>query len=322
MGPLPGYFPYFIASCKKNPSVRFVIVNDSIDKSILIENVQYIKMSMNELSTVFSEKLSAEFSLTNAWKINEFKPCFGLVFNDLLVNYDFWGWCDIDIIWGNLRTFLTENLLTDYDVITSKLNWTAGHFTLFRNTQSINSLFLNNPKVIALLQSPIYYAFEESCQRWQGKLFSLETLIDNNMPVSMFDIVKNADKEGKIKAFFKDLIREHPQPINYIYEDGKLTDLENREEFMYYHLITVKKIWRFFIPAYTDIPTRFFITPPGIISEKDRQFSMIWKLRMAYSCAQGIWKSVKKQTLREFFSKVGKELSVIGNEKSPSLPAQ
>jgi len=31
----------------------------------------------------------------------------------------FWGYCDIDLIFGNIRAFMTDELLNEYDIIKS-----------------------------------------------------------------------------------------------------------------------------------------------------------------------------------------------------------
>ena len=50
--------------------------------------------------------------------------------------YDFWGWCDIDIIFGNIRNFITETLLNEYDKIGS-----LGHCVLIRNSDKMRTMY-------------------------------------------------------------------------------------------------------------------------------------------------------------------------------------
>lgn len=302
MGPLPNYFGMYVASCKKNNSFNFIVINDTIAQSSVDGNIQYIKWSLQDLNNFSSKRLNENINLKSAWKINEIKPLFGLIFKEDLAKFDFWGWCDLDIIWGDLRKFLNDELLSRYDVITSKVNWTAGHFTLFRNNAICNNLYARFNGVIELLNSPTYYAFEECCHRWNGVIYTFEELQNKKLPISMFDIVKRAENTGEIRAHFKDIIREHPQAINYTYKNGTLMDLDKMEEFMYYHLITVKKIWRFYIPSYSDQLVDLRITPFGIRSENEAPF--VWKIKRAISCSKGIWKSVKKQSLKEIVGKL------------------
>lgn len=302
MGPLPNYFGYYVSSCKRNKTVDYVVINDTIQSSYQDENIQFLKMNLEEFNSFASNILKQGIHLNSAWKINEIKPLFGNIFKDLLTSYDFWGWCDLDIIWGEIRSFLTDDLLNHYDVVTTKVNWSAGHFTLFKNTDLCNNLYTRNKTVISLLNDPVYYAFEESCHRWNGEIFSFEDLEQRKLPVSMFDIIKKAELSGELHVHFKDIIREHPQAINYSYKNGRLTDLDNGEEFMYYHLITVKKIWRYYIPPFHKSYDSLKIIAYGI--KPDNQNSLLWVINRALSCARGILKSVRKQPLKQVLKKL------------------
>ena len=304
MGPLPNYFGYFVASCKQNTSIDFIVINDHIQKNFSDENVHYLKMDLIELNNYVSEKLGVNISLSSAWKINELKPLFGAVFKDRLKNYDRWGWCDLDIIWGNLRHFLNDDVLKTYDIITTKELWSTGHFTLFKNNELCNHLYNRFSGIIGLLNDPTYFAFEECCHRWNGELLSFEELDRKGLPVSMFDIIKNSESKGELRAHFKDIIREHPQPINYTYKNGRLTDLKNNEEFMYYHLITVKKIWRFYIPEYKKGCDSLVISHYGIRCENDIKFT--WFFKRVYSCFLGIKKSAETQDFGALIKKLFK----------------
>lgn len=302
MGKLPNYFGYYVASCKKNPTINFIVINDTIDKNYIDENISFIKMSLKELNQFSSQQLNTSINLKSAWKINELKPLFGNIFKENLSKYDYWGWCDLDIIWGNIRNFLTDNLLEKHQVVTTKEFWSAGHFTLFKNTPICNNLYTHNKTIFELLNNTQYFAFEECCHRWNGEIFSFETLTEKHLPISMFDIIKNAEINGEVKAHFKDIIREHPQPINYTYKNGVLTDLTTNDTFMYYHLITVKKIWRFYIPNYKSYFDTLIITPYGIRAEKQNQ--LLWFIARAYSCFLGIKKSIKTQSTAEILKKL------------------
>ena len=64
------------------------------------------------------------------------KP-YGYVFQDYIEGYDFWGYCDVDLLFGKLKTFLPFEKIRAYDKIGH-----LGHMTLYRNTGEINCLFM------------------------------------------------------------------------------------------------------------------------------------------------------------------------------------
>lgn len=306
MGPLPNYFGYYEATCRQNSSIRFVVINDTLPESRIEGNIEYVRMNLAELNAHSSAALGQDIHLASAWKINELKPLFGEIFRDKLAGYDFWGWCDLDIIWGDLRHFLNERFLDNYDVISSKAMWTAGHFTLLRNDARCNNLYARNTRIIQLLNETTYYAFEECCHRWDGQLRPLNEFGPGKPYASMYDIVRNAQASGELRAHFRDIIREHPQPVNYEYRDGKLFDLTTGDEFMYYHLITVKKIWRFYIPDYR--PCQYIMMSPYGIRPAS-QNPAGWWIRRTWSCARGILKSARTQSASALIGKFIKRKS-------------
>ena len=63
---------------------------------------------------------------------------FGEIYKEYTKGYDFWGWCDTDIILGNIRKFISDNVLNEY----SKINYSP-HFSLIKNDGVINDTLLN-----------------------------------------------------------------------------------------------------------------------------------------------------------------------------------
>ena len=70
------------------------------------------------------------------YKLCDYKPAYGEALQSLLSEYDFWGYCDCDLILGDLRKFLTEDILQTNDKL-----FTRGHMTLFRNTPEVNAFY-------------------------------------------------------------------------------------------------------------------------------------------------------------------------------------
>lgn len=59
-------------------------------------------------------------AIPNSYKLCDFKPTYGLIFSEYIAKYDFWGMGDIDVIYGNIRDFITEDVLNNNDIITVK----------------------------------------------------------------------------------------------------------------------------------------------------------------------------------------------------------
>ena len=58
---------------------------------------------------------------------------YGCIFKDFLSDYSHWGYCDSDVIFGDLKSFLTEDKLNNYDRI-----YQHGHMCIYKNSDEIN----------------------------------------------------------------------------------------------------------------------------------------------------------------------------------------
>ena len=56
------------------------------------------------------------------------------------MRYDFWGFGDMDVVLGDIRKFITDDVLSKNDVIGH-----AGHMQIFKNCKEINELVLKTP---------------------------------------------------------------------------------------------------------------------------------------------------------------------------------
>jgi len=71
-------------------------------------------------------------------KAADFKPLYGALFEKEVEGFSHWGFMDIDMVWGNVDAYLTDELLLSYDIITCPDGYLAaaflaGQFTVFRN---------------------------------------------------------------------------------------------------------------------------------------------------------------------------------------------
>ncbi len=93
-------------------------------------------MSFDEFKKKAQKCFDFKISLDFPYKICDYKPAFGEIFKDYLKEYDFWGWCDIDLILGDIRKFCTDDLLNEYVRIGAH-----GHFSIFKNDEDTNKLY-------------------------------------------------------------------------------------------------------------------------------------------------------------------------------------
>lgn len=135
MGKLPEYFWLWKTTAKRNPTVDFYLITNNeglVDEG----NIHFINMTMENMKEHFEKIVGFPIKLGTPYKICDYRPLFGKAFSEILKPYEFWGHCDIDLILGDIRKFITDEILEQYDKILD-----AGCFVLYRNCETMNSLY-------------------------------------------------------------------------------------------------------------------------------------------------------------------------------------
>ena len=260
-GKLPWYFDYFVHSCKYNPTVDFYIFTDITCNKSLPENIRVIKKTVDDIKKLASDKLGFEVNIKYPYKLCDFKPAYGFIFSEYLTCYDFWGHCDMDIIFGNIRQFMTDALLADHDVISVRADWLTGCFLLFRNSLKVNTLFQHSKDYQKVFSASKHHCFDETNFKHHafedGKAYyEIESEIE-----SMTHVVKKMEAQNYIKPYFDLHIIEGGSPGKLIWENGTLI-YKSRFEILLYHLIDFKRHYK--PEKLSAIPDRFVISPTRI----------------------------------------------------------
>ena len=160
-GELPFYYPAFQWSCKFNPDIKWLIFSDCHPPQNCPENIEFVNITVDGFCDLASQKLGFHVRLSSdfLYKLCDFKPSFGVIYEDYIRDYDFWGHCDVDIIWGDIRSFINSSLLETYQIISSRPKRISGHFCLYRNQKDVNTVFLSMPKTVEGLKNYKSYAF-------------------------------------------------------------------------------------------------------------------------------------------------------------------
>ncbi len=93
------------------------------------------------------------------YSLCDIRPLLGDMCCDVFYHYEWWGWCDLDIVVGNLDK-LVEPLLDSYDIITADPHSICGGITFLRNIPEINRLYRSGPYQ-EMLSSNQYFNFDE-----------------------------------------------------------------------------------------------------------------------------------------------------------------
>ena len=134
-GVFPNYFNLWLQSARKNKKFDFLIFTDnSMYKTV--DNIKFIDMTFDRFKQILQNKVEFKICLNDPYKICDYRPMFGEALHKYLKKYIFWGFCDVDLIFGKLSNFITPEILNNYEK-----NCQLGHFTLLKNNEKCNSLW-------------------------------------------------------------------------------------------------------------------------------------------------------------------------------------
>jgi len=261
-GKYPWYFPYFIHSCTFNPTVDFYIITDNTDfipgKP---DNVIIIYKTKAEIIANASEKLGFTVNIDDPYKLCDFKPAYGFFFPEIIKGYDFWGQSDLDIIYGNVRDFITDEMLDKFDFISVRHDYTTGCFALYRNNEVMNTFFMRSKDYKKVFSESKHFCFDECSFAWDAltagmSIFDLQTEVE-----SFTHLIKKAEQEKEIEAHF-DFILLEGLTGRITFDNGRIY-YKNQFEGIMYHLFWFKKNY---IPEKTQrkIPNKYYLSKTKI----------------------------------------------------------
>jgi len=281
VGEWPRWADLFLESCRHNPSVDFYLMTDCTPpRHVPPANVKLVPLDLPGFNALASEKLGFDVNLKWFYKLTDFKPTFGVVFRDYLQSYDFWGYCDLDLAFGDIRKFLTDELLDEYDVIATRKEFLTGHFTLYRNTDEVTRLFERSQDYRKVLTASNTFAFDECGWGLHGKLLKGEDFAKVASEAKVDSMMHVLERSPEIRVHRKTICDEH-LPFKDTFgsfvkevrwEKGRIVDTPSRRELIYYHLQYLKESPGFYVPLWDRMPEAFLITKRGVywVGEEDR----------------------------------------------------
>jgi hypothetical protein len=89
-GKLPNNFDIFLNSCKYNKTINYLLVTDDKTYYEYPDNFRVEYMSFDHLKNKIQNKYDFKINLSKPYKLCDFKPAYGDIFNEYLSEYDFW----------------------------------------------------------------------------------------------------------------------------------------------------------------------------------------------------------------------------------------
>jgi hypothetical protein len=133
-GKMPTQYKMWRESALRNPSVDFMFFTDADVEPA--PNIIVHKMQFCDFQQLTQKAFNFTIVLDRPYKLCEYKQTYGYILHDYIKDYDFWGFGDLDLVYGDIRSFLTDSVLQHKFL----LGW--GHLTILRNDDDANTYFM------------------------------------------------------------------------------------------------------------------------------------------------------------------------------------
>jgi hypothetical protein len=234
-GELPNYFKLWIKTVENNDTIDFLFITNNKFNFETPHNLKIKILSFKQFKSRIQNSFDFKISLDYPYKICDYKVAYGEIFAEELKNYDYWGFCDLDLLFGDIRSFFSESILNQYTKFLSR-----GHLTIFRNEEHISNLYRTDEseRYKGIYTSPLTLAFSECTPNGINDIFlkNGEKIYDE---IIFFDVAINKFRFYPSK--YAVTTHKHIHSL-FFWENGKLfrfykksNDEFKEEEFLYVH---------------------------------------------------------------------------------------
>lgn len=301
-GKWPEWIDLYLFSCAHNSEIDWHFFTDCEIK-IKGDNIFFYSISFFDYCKLVSDRLKINFKPNSAYKLCDLKPFLGYIHAEIILEYKFWGFGDVDVVWGNIKEFYTDKLLNQYDVFSTHADRLSGHLAILRNNKRLvescfkiknwkekleleNNLALDETEFSSLL-----YPSSKYIRKFYGRIIR-RILNWRDAWILYYNIMPFINFIFRIKHRKLYLKEQHTTPIlsddglsckhdadTWYYMNGEITNNKTSQKYIYLHFMIYKKnvfrekyYWKapfFLVPKVYDYSKGVLITKDGIIANKD-----------------------------------------------------
>ena len=257
-GPLPAWSELFFETARRNPTIDFLVITDRDRSTFSGSNISVVQTSFEHYAARARAWLELPFDPPDAYKLCDLRPMFGALHKQEFRGYDFYGWCDTDLLLGDIRATYGDLVLSKNDVLSTHSDRISGHFALFRNTRRNRNMyrkiyqwqrFLLEPEFVGLDEHGITNAYTQTVFDKANEKFGWS--LDN--PLTRLLARRRRHRLYLVEQYttpftpipWLDGSQLGAQPAEWLYRDGRITNSRDDRDFIYLHLMNFKSSrWR------------------------------------------------------------------------------
>ena len=217
------WFPLYLHTLAKQRTLDLLLLSDGPPPE-LPANARRVEMTLDRLRALAAAKLARPVRLERTRNICDLRPAYGLIFDEFIRGYEYWGYGDEDVLYGDLDRMLAPDLDGTVDLVVPSPNGKSGHLTLIRNAPRTNELVMSDPAYNDVLVSQEHWAYDETSWRWGSEISSFHKIV--------------SEREARGELLVR---RGHPRisgvpkPGRWYVYDGQRVHEDNGSELLYYH---------------------------------------------------------------------------------------
>ena len=249
-GKLPSFYKLWEVTAEANSTVDFYIFTDS-DEICSHQNIHVVSISFSEFKEILQKQFDFPIACRTPYKLCDYKPVYGNAFHEMLQPYDWWGYCDLDLLLGDIRKFFSATILSQYD----RCQY-LGHLSIYRNCSRMNDLYKVQEGGYPALNYETVYQSEESFYFDEARGMYTKGLLEK---ISVFRETSFRDPMETQRKFYDKSVSADNQFV-VLWENGKCWSVRpdgDRTELLYAHFFRRT----FEIPSNLEAIERIKIVP-------------------------------------------------------------
>jgi Family of unknown function (DUF6625) len=159
-GSWPEWIDAYFETCRWNRAIDYIFFTDcGLPKNPLPSNVSLVAMTLSQFNELYAARFPCKRRVENPYKLCDLRPAYGVIFAEYVVDHQFFGWGDIDVVYGDVAGYLTAAMLSA-DIISFSRKHISGHLTLAR-TSCADRLVASFPNWPHRVDDPDYQHLDE-----------------------------------------------------------------------------------------------------------------------------------------------------------------
>ena len=264
-GKLPNYFPLWLNSCKYNKEIDWMLFLDDKTNYKYPPNVKPCYCTLKDVEKLLNDKLGMKLCIYQPYKLCDYKPLYGKIFIDYIKGYDYWGYGDLDVIYGNIEDEILKAAQEKADKI-----FLLGHLSLIKSDLTFAwpeaNKEIENVYRIALQSKKNYgldeFFFNRLFYIYNKKLFLSNKIADIEVArEKLYLVIPEMHSDGQ----YEFSVDTKNGSLIFNWHKGKLFGINNfgSKEYLYVHF--QKRTMKMSVSNCSD----FFITEDGFFNDVD-----------------------------------------------------